>query len=296
MPDRLAVTSRGSHFALSACDRYFLFQSEDEESASIVRAGFGSMLVDVSASLPVVRRYRIGSMPSGSGFRVAIDDNEPLWLEDIGDLLFYLDKDLTIALQLQRADLFFLHAAAVALDDCAVVLAAPSGSGKSTLALALLEDGFDYLSDELAPIDVQRMTVHPFPHALCLKSPPPEPYRLPTGALRAGEQYYVPADILRGRTRTTALPVAAFIFLRPGSQATITYHPITPGAAIARLIANAMNSLAHPAAGLDVAAMLSQAAPCFEFDSANLGDACHAVREILRMDTPSCANQLDRPN
>jgi hypothetical protein len=113
-------------------------------------------------------------------------------------LLFHLDKDLTIALQLQRADLFFLHAAVVALDDRAVVLSAPSGTGKSTLALALLENGFDYLSDELAPIDVQRLTVHPFPHALCLKSPPPAPYCLPTGALGIGVRYHVPGDILRG--------------------------------------------------------------------------------------------------
>jgi hypothetical protein len=35
-------------------------------------------------------------------------------------------------------------------------------------------------------------------------------------------------------------------------------------------MSNALNSLAHPAAGLDVAAMLSKAAPCFELDSADL--------------------------
>jgi hypothetical protein len=155
-----------NRFALSVCDRRFLIQSEDEEAASFVRAEFGSMLVDPSLPSPVARRYRIGSAPSASGFHVATDDDEPVLLEDADGLLFHLDKDLTIALQLQRADLFFLHAAVVALDDRAVVLSAPSGTGKSTLALALLENGFDYLSDELAPIDVQRLTVHPFPHAL----------------------------------------------------------------------------------------------------------------------------------
>jgi hypothetical protein len=283
------------HFALRVCDRRFLIQSEDDESAAFVRAGFGSMLVDASASTPVARRYRIGSAPSGSGFRVVTNDDEPVLLEDAGGLLFHLDKDLTIALQLQRADLFFLHAAVVALDDRAVVLAAPSGTGKSTLALALLEDGFDYLSDELAPIDVQRLSVHPFPHALCLKSPPPEPYRLPTGALRTDERYYVPADILHGRARTQSLPVAAFIFLRPGSRTTTAYRPITRGTAIAHLMSNALNSLAHPAAGLDVAAMLSQAAPCFELDSADLGAACQAVREILQGDLPLRANWQSRP-
>jgi hypothetical protein len=269
------------HFALRICDRRFLIQSEDEESASLVHAGFGSMLVDPSPSSPVARRYRIGRSPSGPEFRLVTDD-EAVLLEDAGDLLFHLDKDLTIALQLQRADLFFLHAAAVALDDHAVVLSAPSGTGKSTLALALLEDGFDYLSDELAPIDVQRLAVHPFPHALCLKSPPPAPYCLPTSTLRAGERYHLPADSLRGRACQQSLPVAAFIFLRRGSQTDATYRPITRGAAVAHLMSNALNSLSHPAAGLDVAAMLSQTAPCFELDSADLGAACHAVREILQ--------------
>jgi hypothetical protein len=56
------------------------------------------------------------------------------------------------------------------------------------------------------------------------------------------------------------------------------------------LIANALNSLAHPAAGLDVAAMLSKAVPCFELDSADLGAACQAVREILQVDVPLRAN------
>ncbi|HSD96017.1 MAG TPA: hypothetical protein VLB06_02635 [Sulfuricaulis sp.] len=278
------------HFALRVCDRRFLIQSEDAESASFVRAEFGSMLVDPSLPSPVVRRYRIGRAPSGSGFHVATDDDEPVWLEDADGLLFHLDKDLTIALQLQRADLFFLHAAAVALDDRAVVLSAPSGTGKSTLALALLENGFDYLSDELAPIDVQRLTVHPFPHALCLKSPPPAPYCLPTGALRIGERYHVPADILRGRARAQSLPVAAFIFLRRGSRTSTAYRPISRGTAIAYLMSNALNSLAHPAAGLDVAAMLSKAAPCFELDSADLGAACQAVREMMQGDVPLRAN------
>lgn len=248
------------------------------------------MLVDASAPSLVARRYRIDSVSPGSGFTVTTDDDKPVLLEDAGDLLFHLDKDLTIALQLQRADLFFLHAAVVALDDRAVVLSAPSGTGKSTLALALLQDGFDYLSDELAPIDAPRLTVHPFPHALCLKSPPPAPYRLPTEALQAGERYHVPADILRARARTQSLPVAAFVFLRPGSRTMTACRPITPGAAIAHLMANALNSLAHPAAGLDVAAMLSQAAPCFELDSADLGVACRAVREILQRNVPLRAN------
>ena len=50
-----------------------------------------------------------------------------------------------------------------------MLLAGASGNGKSTTAWALLHRGFQYLSDELAPLDLSAMTVHAFPHALCLK-------------------------------------------------------------------------------------------------------------------------------
>lgn len=49
----------------------------------------------------------------------------------------------------RRRGLHPLHAACVALEGRGVLIAGPSGAGKSTLALALLETGFDFLSDDL---------------------------------------------------------------------------------------------------------------------------------------------------
>lgn len=271
-------------FALYSCDRSVAIHCGDEQSAALVRTAFGSMLVDRAPRSPVIRRYRIERTRSGKGFRVATDGKAPVRLPDAGELLFFLDKSITIAVQLERPDLFFMHAAVVSLGQRAVVLPAPSGSGKSTLALALAHGGFDYLSDELAPIDARRLAVHPFPHALCLKTSPPAPYRLPTTVLRAGKRLYIAPDSLGVRTRTTPLPVAAFIFLRRGPGKGPKARRITSGAAAAHVVANALNALAHPEAGLDVAAVLSQAAPCFQLDNTSLTGACEAVRTILQAD------------
>jgi hypothetical protein len=63
-----------------------------------------------------------------------------------------------------------VHAAVVARAGGALLLCASSGTGKTTLALALTRHGFDFLSDELAPLDLEGRTVLPFPRALGLRS------------------------------------------------------------------------------------------------------------------------------
>jgi hypothetical protein len=90
---------------------------------------------------------------------------------DLSDLVHYLEKDLIVDLQKCRAELFFLHSAAVEWRGKAILLAADAGSGKSTTTWGLMHHSVGYLSDELSPIDLSAMKVFAYPHALCLKSP-----------------------------------------------------------------------------------------------------------------------------
>ena len=210
---------------------------------------------------------------------------------DIGTLLFHLEKDLTVTLQRLRPELLFLHAAALAHGDGAWLLAGDSGSGKSTTAWGLLHHGLRYLSDELSPIDLRTLRVLPYPHALCLKRRPPEPYPLPPNALDLGDTLHVPADALPGRVADGPCTVAGILFVRhrPGLSAP-ALRPLSPAEACARLYVVTLNALAHPGDGLDAVQHLAEQVPAYVLETGELAAACEHVGRLLAAEdpTPGC--------
>jgi hypothetical protein len=265
--------------ALSACDCTFVIECPDDEVAGLVDVVFGGLLVrSASASAAVGPSYHIERDGAEHAFRVRDGDGSVTRLKNADSLLFHLDKSLTLALQRRRPDLFFLHAAAVALRDRVAVLAAPPGTGKSTLAMALLDRGFTYLSDELAPIDITSLLVCPYPHAVCLKS---HPVRVPQGALAVGRRFHVSPGLLAAAIADEPLPVAAFVFLRRGPGSEALSRRLRAAAGATHLLANTLNALAHKRDGLAVAADLAQRVPSFEMDTSSLRAACAEVETIL---------------
>src|SRR5688572_177634 len=65
-------------------------------------------------------------------------------------------------------EFLFLHAGAATRDGQAVLVPALMEHGKSTLVLALLLQGFDYLSDELGALDPVTARALPFPKRITL--------------------------------------------------------------------------------------------------------------------------------
>ena len=91
----------------------------------------------------------------------------------------------------------------------------------------------------------------------------------------------MPPTALSAGTVKEPLPLAAIIFIRRSPAPPVICQSITAARAAARLMANALNPLAHLGDGLDVAVMLSQTVPCFELESGDLHRACAAVETIL---------------
>ncbi len=268
--------------ALKACDCAFAIECPDDETATLLDVVFGALLIPspagrstVSASLRIER----GGRDHGYHIRDADAGSTPI--PDADALLFFVDKWLTIALQRRRPELYFVHAAAVANGNRVAVLAAPPTTGKSTLTLALLERGFAYLSDELAPIDLPTRRVYPYARAVSLKSTPPDPVRLPSATLAVGRRFHIPARLFSTDSVSTPLPLVAFIFLRRRLGTGTCSTRIGAAAGAAYLAANALNALAHHNAGLDVAVRLAQSVPCFEMNTSDLGAACDEVSNIL---------------
>lgn len=205
-----------------------------------------------------------------------------LLASDDGDFLYLFEKDLTIEVQKLRHELYFVHAAALAYKGKGLMLVASSGGGKSTTTWALTHHGFLYLSDELAPIELQAHNILPYPRALSLKNPPPESYPLPQRVLRTARTLHVPSDALPAGIQRTPVSLAAAFFLSYSPEAASPQvRPMGQAEAAARLFASALNALAHPGEGLDGALDIATRCTCFELVANDLARTCSAVTETM---------------
>jgi hypothetical protein len=226
--------------------------------------------------------YRITRRAAGEGRLIARDGTCPELARDDGDFLYRFEKDMTIETQKLRTDLYFLHAAVLEMGGRALALVAPSGNGKSITTWGLLHHGFQYLSDELAPVDLTTMQVHPFPHALCLKTVPPNEYPLPRETIFTTRTVHVPAQFLPCQTTVNSILLEAIFFVRfVGEAAEPVLKPMGKGEAAARLFTNALNPLVHSGEGLDGAIEIASRTRCFELLSSNLTPTCDLIRSTF---------------
>lgn len=156
------------------------------------------------------------------------------------------------------------------------------GIGKSTLAWELSNQGFGYMSDELAPIDPVTMMVEPYPHALCLKADPDTSIPRPDECLHTLSTIHVPVEIIPSMTRKKPSTLRNIIFLAlhrtDGAPQSIR---IRPSEAATRLYANGLNQLAHANDGLSVAAQIVRRANCYLVERTSIQATREAVGKIL---------------
>jgi hypothetical protein len=270
--------SRADRLSLLVLNQSVWIECADPEVRQVLGANFGGMSAPVLTPPPDLH-YVVARREARSGFSLDRDGQRTLYASDPGDLLFLLEKDLTVELQKRRADLFFLHAAAIEWQGKVCLLVAESGAGKSTTAWALLHHGFGYLSDELSPIDLGSMQVDPYPHAVCLKRPPPSPYPLPDSAMRLGRTTHVPLRDLPCTIPSGPRPLGAVFLIQYRSELDAPrLHSISPSEASARLYTSVLNALAHPNHGLDAVVRIARHVPCYYVSTAGLAATCALIR------------------
>jgi len=213
--------------------------------------------------------------PAHGGFVLQTAEGAPVPAADLGDLLFQVEKAIILGLQRCRPDLLFIHAAALERDGAAWLLVGESGSGKSTTAWGLLHHGFSYLSDELAPVDLDTLEVFPYPHALCLKRRPPPPFSLPAATIDLGRTIHVPARSLPSAYRVDACALRAAVFVSHDRRVSEpVLRRLGTAEAAARLYVATLNALAHPARGLDAVLRVAGRASCFGLQVGDLERTC----------------------
>ncbi len=226
---------------------------------------------------------RRGRGPRGArGYEVMTPHRATTQLDDSYELMYYLEKSITIDVQLQRSDLFFLHGAALKHNGKACLLVAAPGSGKSTTTWGLIHNGFGYLSDEMAPIHLDAMTVVPYPHAICLKQPPPGPVPLPGATVFTSRTIHVPVRTI-ANVVSDDVPLQAVFFNRYDAHATVpSVARISTAEASTLIYSNGLNQLAHTGDGLAAATRIAGHAACYRVTTTgDLTQSCALLRATL---------------
>jgi Coenzyme PQQ synthesis protein D (PqqD) len=134
------------------------------------------------------------------------------------DLSAALDDALT-AINVSAVALtptFAMHAAVVGRAGHTVVLPGPSGQGKTTLTAALLQLGWDYVSDEALSLRWSDGSIVPYPRPLALSTWAAA--ELGVNGAPAGQDVVLPARELARVATDVAPPVGVVMLLRDGSE------------------------------------------------------------------------------
>jgi hypothetical protein len=266
---------------LDLFDRIIEIICDHERAMSLVRANFGAF---ATHSDRCHIQYKVLSVPNSQELTLIRNDNTRYVATDESDFLFWLEKDLTIEIEKLRPDLYFIHAAALSYNNQGCLLVAPSGVGKSTTTWALLHHGFEYVSDELAPIDLNDCRIFPYPHAICLKQNPPEPYTLPSGSVDLGRTIHIPVGTLPYRHRKKSIPLTTLFFpQRANAAIEPSLIPMSKAQAATRLYVNALNPLAHPGDGLDASIELVRNSQCYELNIGDLSATAALIRNFMHV-------------
>jgi hypothetical protein len=258
-------------------DRVIEIRGDSDSGTAAIRASYGHL--QIPDGIPHLS-YSIEAT-SSPALRIR-RHTEVIPVQRPEDLLMHFDDDLVVQLQLLRPDLYFQHAAVVCLDERSYLFPAPRGHGKSTLAWALLQHGLRYSSDELGAIHPTDMAVAPFSRAICLKSNPPPPYDAPDEAIEGQLPLHVPVSHLDLSPVEKPKPLAAVFFPRfdPDSGQP-RVREVGTATAAARIYSNALNPMAHPGSGLDVAVSIATRVPCHELVSSQLPATCELILETM---------------
>ena len=270
------MSPSNTSFQLQFLDHVVGIQCEDGELACLLRTNFEGLLTcdrsnDVS--------YQIQGKGSGPFRLNRSDSSGEIAAAQTGDVIYELEGNLVVWLQLANPSYAFLYAAALIRNRSVHLLTGHSGAGKSTTAFGLTQAGFQILTDEMVAIDPVSRTLTAFKHAVCLKQHPPDGFELPPGTVTSTRGYHIPLSALNDGDPEDGLPIKTIIFMEYDPAASRP-QLLSCGAAeaVTRLYPNMLNALSHPEAGLKAAATVVRELDSYLMKTAELEASCELIR------------------
>jgi hypothetical protein len=183
-----------------------------------------------------------------------------------------------------------IHAAVIEREDGrAAILAAPPGSGKSTLCAGLVARGWRLLSDELALIDPNDLSLTPIPRPISLKNESIEVIRrfAPATVIGSASRDTHKGTVAHMKPPSESVQRAAsksraawIVFPRFEANGLPMLIPIPKARAVLRLSDNAFNYTAFGETGFRTLVGLAHVADCYEFSYGELDDAVRLFNEL----------------
>jgi hypothetical protein len=256
----------------------FGLRSDDEELARRAAELVGQFAQPLDGGSPSV----VYSMQSNGHYTLHRDEQQVAASDDpaamISHLLWLISTDTV-----ELADGYLLiHAGAVVSPGGAgILILGESGSGKTTLVAALVQEGFGYLSDEAAAIELATGLVHPWPRPLGFW---PESRSLPRFADLLGSggdgERHVPIEQIRAGAIGDPCTVGHVIDHRYGTGSETRIEPLSRGVALVQMGSAAPRLRREGNRGLSVLANVTRGARAYSLISGDLELAVRAVRAL----------------
>ena len=211
-----------------------------------------------------------------------------------------------------------LLSGAVSSNGKGIILPGVSRSGKSCLTLALLREGYRYMSDGIAAIDPSTRKVHAFPKAIGIRDasvfpelasrddlllgPVPndsQPVwwvhpkviaKKPSVGLKpqfTSDRYLQPADLMPIEVGE-AVPIRYIIFPIYDPSAEPELRPLAPAEALKGLLEVARNHRKFGNKGLHLLAALVKKAQCFSLKSNDLRGSVSLINQLTGTKSDKC--------
>lgn len=212
----------------------------------------------------VIKQVRVTEVENGylimAGETVCEVINEHLWL------LQAIKYEVVMGLIEARQDLLWFHAGAVVNDQGAIVFAGEGGSGKSTLVTHFYQQGWQYLSDDVIPLDLMTGKILPFPQTPRVRQQTEE--LVPRDRLTAIPKNEVMVE--QARICHDSVPIRAIVFVQHCPNTAAAVKVCSPGIAALELLRHCINFHQHKQIALQQVTELVKQRLTLEIKSSNI--------------------------